>query len=108
MGVLVAILGTHFHHLRISGSFHDADMLALSEVLIPYANTLLLSHVKRLDFGRASLEGKLHGVKGFFNSHGAFAASVASYSHRNIFQKCSSKGIVDLMFPLVFLCKPKP
>jgi hypothetical protein len=72
-GVLVAIWYS-LPSLRVSGSFHDADMLALSEVLIPYANTLLLSHVKRLDFGRASLEGKLHGVKGF-KSHGAFALS---------------------------------
>jgi hypothetical protein len=72
-GVLVAIRYS-LPSLRVSGSFHDADMLALSEVLIPYANTLLLSHVKRLDFGRASLEGKLHGVKGF-KSHGAFALS---------------------------------
>jgi hypothetical protein len=60
--------------LRVSGSFHDADMLALLEFLIPYANTLLLSHVKRLDFGRTSLEGKLRGVKEF-KSHGAFALS---------------------------------
>lgn len=81
-GVLVAIRYS-LPSLRVSGSFHDADMLALSEVLIPYANTPLLSHVKRLDFGRASLEGKLHGIKGF-KSHGAFALSRVLLASKHI------------------------
>lgn len=71
-GVLAAIRFS-LPSLRVSGSFHDADMLALSEIFI--SNTApLLHHVKRLDFSRASQEGKLHGIKGF-KSHGAFALS---------------------------------
>ena len=71
-GVLAA-LRYSLPALRVSGSFHDADMLALSEVLLANSNSLL-KHVERLDFSRASVEGKLNGVKGF-KSHGAFALS---------------------------------
>ncbi len=59
--------------LRVSGSFHDSDMLALSEILFRHCNGSL-SHIKRLDFSVASREGKLHGKKGF-GSHGAFTLS---------------------------------
>ncbi len=59
--------------LRVSGSFHDSDMLALSEILFRYCNTSL-KHIKRLDFSVASREGKLHGKRGF-GSHGAFTLS---------------------------------
>lgn len=55
--------------LRVSGSFHDADMLALCEILLRYANGPL-SYIKRLDFSIASREGKPG-----FRSHGALALS---------------------------------
>jgi hypothetical protein len=59
--------------LRVSGSFHDADMLALSEVLLRYGNGPL-KYIKRLDFSLSSKEGKLHGKAGF-RSHGALTLS---------------------------------
>jgi len=59
--------------LRASGSFHDADMLALCEILLPHCNSTL-SYIRRLDFSIASKEGKLHGKRGF-RSHGAFTLS---------------------------------
>jgi hemolysin III len=59
--------------LRVSGAFFDSEMLALAEILLEFSNTHL-SHVKRLDFTRASKEGKAHGQKGF-QSHGAYALS---------------------------------
>lgn len=59
--------------LRVSGAFHDSDMLALSEILFRHCNGAL-SHIKRLDFSVASREGKLHGRRGF-GSHGAFTLS---------------------------------
>jgi len=71
-GVLTAL---HFSipKLRVSGSFHDADMLALSDVLIRHINGFL-KYITRLDFSLASREGKLHGKKGF-GSHGAYSLS---------------------------------
>jgi len=71
-GVLTA-LRFSLPTLRVSGSFHDSDMLALSEILFRHCNGSL-SHIKRLDFSVASREGKLHGKKGF-GSHGAFTLS---------------------------------
>jgi len=59
--------------LRVSGSFHDSDMLALSEVLFRHCNGAL-KHIRRLDFSIAARFGKLHGRKGF-GSHGAFTLS---------------------------------
>jgi hypothetical protein len=59
--------------LRVSGSFHDADMLALSEILLRYSNGPL-KYIKRLDFSLSSKEGKLHGKAGF-RSHGALTLS---------------------------------
>ncbi len=59
--------------LRVSGSFHDSDMLALSEVLFRHCNGAL-KHIRRLDFSIAGRYGKLHGRKGF-GSHGAFTLS---------------------------------
>lgn len=59
--------------LRVAGSFHDADMLALAEVLFRHCNGAL-SHIQRLDFSIAGRYGKLHGRKGF-GSHGAFTLS---------------------------------
>ena len=55
--------------LRVSGSFHDADMLALAEILLRYGNGPL-RYIHRLDFTIGSKEGKLHGRRGF-RSHGA-------------------------------------
>lgn len=59
--------------LRVSGSFHDSDMLALCEVLFRHCNGAL-RHIQRLDFSIAGRFGKLHGRKGF-GSHGAFTLS---------------------------------
>jgi hemolysin III len=59
--------------LRVSGSFHDADMLALAEILLRYGNGPL-KYIKRLDFSLSSKEGKLHGKAGF-RSHGALTLS---------------------------------
>ena len=67
--------------LRVSGNFFDADMLALSELLIKYCNTSL-SYIKRLDFTIAGKEGKDKGGaygsgsgKKGIRSHGAYALS---------------------------------
>lgn len=59
--------------LRVSGDFHDSDMLALAEILLRYGNGPL-RFIKRLDFSRSSKEGKLNGQTGF-RSHGAFTLS---------------------------------
>ncbi|KAL9182548.1 hypothetical protein ACHAXT_013200 [Thalassiosira profunda] len=61
--------------LRVSGHFFDADMLALTEVLLKHCNGAL-RYIKRLDFTVAGKEGKYGGVgrKGL-RSHGACALS---------------------------------
>ena len=59
--------------LRVSGSFFDADMLALVEILLNHANGAL-SYIRRLDFSLAAKEGTLLGKKGI-RSHGAYALS---------------------------------
>jgi hypothetical protein len=59
--------------LRVSGSFHDTDMLALVELFLRHSNTRL-KFVTRLDFTMASREGKQHkSLKFGFTSHGALA-----------------------------------
>lgn len=55
--------------LRVAGPFHDADMLALGELLLRHMNGPL-AYIRRLDFSRASKEGKSKRVLGF-RSHGA-------------------------------------
>lgn len=63
--------------LRVSaGSFHDADMLALAEVLLKYGNGPL-RYIQRLDFSITAREGKLPngGKQRGFRSHGALALS---------------------------------
>ena len=57
--------------MRLSGGFHDADMLALSEIMFQHGNGAL-SFIQRLDFSMSSKEGQLHGRAGF-RSHGALA-----------------------------------
>ena len=59
--------------LRVTGPFHDADMLALAELFVRHS-TQLACFLRRLDFARGSKEGKLHGKTGF-TSHGALALS---------------------------------
>lgn len=59
--------------LCASGFFHDADMLALSEIMHQHGNSSL-KHIRRLDFSLPGRQGKLNGKKGF-QSHGAFALS---------------------------------
>jgi len=70
--------------LRVSGNFFDADMLALTEILIKHCNGSL-KYIKRLDFTLASKEGKDRGAGGVnsgggsgkkgIRSHGAYALS---------------------------------
>ena len=70
--------------LRVSGNFFDADMLALTEILIKHCNGTL-KYIKRLDFTLASKEGKDRGTGGVnsgggsgkkgIRSHGAYALS---------------------------------
>ena len=67
--------------LRPTANFHDADMLALAQVMIPHGNTTL-RYIQRLDFDIAAKQGKLHGKRGF-SSHGAFALA-------KILQACDS------------------
>ena len=68
--------------LRASGSFHDADMLALGELLLLHRNGAL-AHIRRLDFSIASKEGREHGKCGF-RSHGAFVLSRVLRESRHI------------------------
>lgn len=68
--------------LRTSASFHDADMLALCEVLLEHGNGAA-AFVRRLDFSISSREGKLHGKRGF-RSHGAYALGRVLSSNRHI------------------------
>lgn len=59
--------------LRVSGSFHDTDMLVLTELLLKHANQTL-KFIRRLDFSMASKEGKqFKSIKLGFTSHGALA-----------------------------------
>lgn len=80
-GVLTA-LRFSLPHVRVSGDFHDADMLALVDLLLEHSNNSL-KHIRRLDFSVGSQRGKLHGLKGF-SGHGAYALSQVLYSSRNI------------------------
>jgi hemolysin III len=66
-GVLTA-LRYSLPTLRVSGNFFDADMLALSEILLKYCNTSL-RHVRRLDFTIAGREGGDWGGGGGHPSH---------------------------------------
>jgi hypothetical protein len=68
--------------MRVSGNFHDADMLALSEILLRHCNGAL-AFLKRLDFRRASKEGRLNRTAGF-KSHGAFALAKVLQSSESI------------------------
>ena len=74
-GVLTTLRFT-LPSLRVSGDFHDADMLALAEILLRHGNGPL-RFIKRLDFSRSSKEGKEHNGQGKpgFRSHGAFTLS---------------------------------
>ena len=55
-GVLTTLRFT-LPSLRVSGDFHDADMLALAEILLRHGNGPL-RFIKRLDFSRSSKEGR--------------------------------------------------
>ena len=57
--------------LRVTGDFHDSDMLALADIFIRHGNGAL-RYIQRLDFTIASREGKLNGKRGF-RSHGGMA-----------------------------------
>lgn len=80
-GVLTA-LRFSLPHVRVTGDFHDADMLAFVDLLLEHCNTSL-RHVRRLDFSVGSQRGKLHGLKGF-TSHGAYALAQVLRSSENI------------------------
>eukprot|EP00526_Cylindrotheca_closterium_P000445 CAMPEP_0113610332 /NCGR_PEP_ID=MMETSP0017_2-20120614/4977_1 /TAXON_ID=2856 /ORGANISM="Cylindrotheca closterium" /LENGTH=548 /DNA_ID=CAMNT_0000519227 /DNA_START=17 /DNA_END=1663 /DNA_ORIENTATION=+ /assembly_acc=CAM_ASM_000147 len=59
--------------LRVGNSFHDTDMLALTELLLRHSNSNL-SYIKRLDFTIPGKEGKRYrSMKFGFTSHGALA-----------------------------------
>jgi hemolysin III len=58
--------------LRTNENFHDTDMLALSEVLLRYANGPL-RYIKRLDFSISGAQKKMPGQPRGFGSHGAVA-----------------------------------
>jgi len=59
--------------LRVGESFHDTDMLALTEFLLRHANKAL-SYIRRLDFTIPGKEGKRQrSMKMGFTSHGALA-----------------------------------
>jgi hypothetical protein len=59
--------------LRLGGSFHDTDMLALTELLLKHANGAL-QYIRRLDFTMAGKEGKrFRSIRLGFTSHGALA-----------------------------------
>jgi hemolysin III len=73
--------------LRVTGPFHDEDMLALVELLLRHGNSAL-KYISRLDFSIASKEGrhwrntKLVG----FTSHGALALAKALQTTKYIRQ----------------------
>jgi hypothetical protein len=73
--------------LRVTGPFHDEDMLALVELLLRHGNGAL-NYISRLDFSIASREGrhwrntKLVG----FTSHGALALAKALQATKYIRQ----------------------
>ena len=64
--------------LRVSGSFHDLDMVALVELLLRHANDRL-RYIRRVDFTVASKEGKqlAKSTKVGFTSHGALVLAKA-------------------------------
>jgi len=78
--------------LRVSGSFHDADVLALCEVLLRHCNGAL-RHIRRLDFSVASKEGKLHGRPGF-RSHGAFTLSKVLLMSKHIEEVYLQRNVI--------------
>jgi hypothetical protein len=73
--------------LRVTGPFHDEDMLALVELLLRHGNGAL-KYISRLDFSIASKEGrhwrntKLVG----FTSHGALALAKALQTTKHVRQ----------------------
>lgn len=72
--------------LRVGGSFHDTDMLALMELLQRHANTHL-SYIKRLDFTIPGKEGKRYrSMKFGFTSHGALALAKTLQSTKYVSQ----------------------
>lgn len=72
--------------LRVAGSFHDLDMLALVELLLRHANHRL-SFIRRLDFSLASKEGRKNpSYKLGFTSHGALALAKVLQKSKHIQQ----------------------
>jgi hypothetical protein len=71
--------------LRVGGDFHDADVLALTEVLLRHANGAL-SYIQRLDFTIGSQEGRgrHNSSKLGFTSHGAFCLSKVLQHTRHV------------------------
>lgn len=66
---VMATLRLSLPAMRVAGPFHDVDMLALGEIMARHQNAHL-SYVARLDFSRASKEGRQFNYYGF-RSHGA-------------------------------------
>lgn len=72
--------------LRVSGPFHDTDMLALVELLLRHANGAL-QFISRLDFTIASKEGRREQSSRLgFTSHGALALAKALQTTKRIRQ----------------------
>jgi len=70
--------------LRVSGDFHDKDMLPLAELLLRHGNGYL-KFIHRLDFSRSSKEGKMYGQgRPGFRSHGALTLAKVLQSSRHI------------------------
>lgn len=83
-GGIVTTLRYSLPSLRISGPFHDMDMLALSELLLRHANGLL-AFIQRLDFSMA-IHGKQTAQRAGFTSHGALALAKALQNSKFIRQ----------------------
>jgi len=80
-GILTA-LRFSLPNIQISSDFHDADMLAFADLMLPHINTHL-KFIKRLDFSIVSKHGKVNGKKGF-TSHGAYALAKVLQISKNI------------------------
>lgn len=68
--------------LRVTGHFHDADMLALADVFIRHGNGAL-RYIQRLDFTIPPKEGRLNGKRGF-RSHGGMALAKLLQSSNDV------------------------
>lgn len=108
---IIATLRFSLPSLRVSGSFHDLDMMALTELLMRHANGRL-RYIHRLDFTVASKEGKQpsKSAKVGFTSHGALALAKALQSTKYIHQVWVSRHRIGPYgaSALFLACKDNP